>query len=98
MSTEAPRAEKRTDSTEQQPATIPLGVDVHGRHHVWRRDRDRVHVIEPESGERALVFDLDGDSLETWIDFVAEEDVPGWLDVWYGVRSVNYEHFLPRGF
>jgi hypothetical protein len=98
MSTTNSSAEKRTDSTDIRPATIPLGVDVRGRHHVWRRDRDRVHVIEPESGKRALVFDLDGDRLETWIEFVAEEDVPGWLDIWYGVRSVNYEHFRPRGF
>lgn len=97
MSTEAPRAEKRTDSTEQQPATIPLGVDQRGRHHVWRRDRDRVHVIAPESGERALVFDLDGDRLEKWMSKIAD-DGPGWLEPWYGVRSVDFDRFRPRGF
>lgn len=96
MSTEAPNAEKRTDSTEIQPATIFLGVDSFGSHHVWRRDDDKVHVIAPTRAEREAVVDGDGRDLEGWMQDIAASR--GWMSPEYGILSVDASQFRPRGF
>ena len=97
MSSTTANAEKRTDSTDIRPATIPLGVDSHGLHHVYRRDDDDVvHVIDPASAERKAVIDRRGRDLEGWMHEIKDER--GWTCAEYGILSVDTSQFRPRGF
>jgi hypothetical protein len=96
MSSTTANAEKRTDSNDIRPATIFLGVDSHGLHHVYRRDDDVVHVIDPALAERKAVIARNGRDLEGWMHEIDNER--GWASPEYGVLSVDTDKFRPRGF
>lgn len=75
MSTNATHAEKRSDvRTDVRPAFLNLGIDGTGKHHVWDRKTNTVHIIH-EDGSRGRKL-LGDKSIEEYV--VTVGDVRGW--------------------
>lgn len=66
------RDKKRTDP---RPDYIHLGVDSEGTSHCYRTTDETVHVVNAD-GDREYRYDLDGRSINHWMDYV--EQKRGW--------------------
>jgi len=86
MTPTTPTRQKRTDC-DPRPRTILLGIDSQGNHHVWRRDLNRVHVVDPETGVRHDRVQFHGELLDDWMQQVAHGT--GWAKQVYGVGLVE---------
>ena len=65
MSTNVRSSDKRTDPRDSY---IQIGVDQEGAHHLYRTEDETVHVIR--DGQRTYRQDLDGRSINEWINYV----------------------------